>query len=99
MRLRLSRAARQDLLEIARYIALDDPVAARRWVRALRARVHKLARHPRAGRRVPELAHDELREVLADNYRIIYLIRAKELVVLRFLEGHRKLQLDPDDGA
>jgi plasmid stabilization system protein ParE len=39
LRVRWSLRARKDLLEIGRYIAMDDPQAARRWVERLRSTV------------------------------------------------------------
>ena len=94
MRLRWTQRARRDLLAIGRYIARDDPVAARRWVDRLRARARAAARRPLAGRVVPEFERTDLREVLLGNYRVVYRVRPKEVHVLTVFEGHRLLHAD-----
>ena len=90
-RVRWTLRAQSDLLEIARFIARDNPEAARRWVAMLRKRVRAAARMPRAGRRVPELGRDDVREVVVRSYRIVYQISPDCIVVLVVFEGHRQL--------
>jgi toxin ParE1/3/4 len=99
VKLRWSARAVTDLIEIADYIALDDNVAARRWVSRLRERARKATAMPGAGRTVPELERDDIREVFAGTYRIIYRIEPRELVVMTVVEGHRLLadRIDPDE--
>jgi toxin ParE1/3/4 len=48
-----SAGALADLREIADYIALDKPDAARRWAKVLAAMAEQAAALPFAGRRVP----------------------------------------------
>jgi plasmid stabilization system protein ParE len=91
MKLRWSERARQDLVAIGRYIARDDRAAARRWVDQLRERARAAADAPRAGRRVPEIGRDDIREVLLRSYRIVYAVREGEIRVLTVFEGHRTL--------
>ena len=91
MKLRWTKRARGDLIEIGRYIARDKPEAARRWIERLRQRARAVTKQPLAGRRVPELGRDELREVLVGNYRIVYEIHPSEIRVLTVFEGHRSL--------
>lgn len=81
--------------EIAQYIAADRPEAARGWVRALFARAATLRDHPRRGRRVPEIGRDEIREVLHGEYRVVYRIEPKLVVVLTVRHGRR--QWDPEE--
>ena len=99
MKLRWSARSLTDLIEIADYIALDDLDAARRWVTRLRDRARKAAAMPGAGRKVPELDRDDIREVFAGTYRIIYRIDHRELVVVTVVEGHQLLpeKIDPDE--
>jgi toxin ParE1/3/4 len=89
-RLRWTLRAQNDLLEIARFIARDNPEAARRWVAMLRKRARAAARMPRAGRRVSELGRDDVREVVVRHYRIVYQLAPHSLVVLVVFEGHRQ---------
>lgn len=76
--------------EIAGYIAADRPAAAERWVRDLFARVGALRQQPRRGRKVPELGRDDVREVLFGEYRVIYRLDPKRLVVLTVRHGRRR---------
>jgi toxin ParE1/3/4 len=88
MTLRWTDHARRDLLAIGRYIARDNPIAARQWVERLRAR--QAANMPLAGRVVPELQRDNVREVLLGTYRIVYLSNASGKMLLmssRFSRG------------
>jgi toxin ParE1/3/4 len=89
-RLRWTLRAQSYLLEIARFIARDNPEAARRWVAVLRKRARAAARMPRAGRRVPELGRDDVREVLVRRYRIVYQLSPDGIVVLVVFESHRQ---------
>jgi plasmid stabilization system protein ParE len=54
--------ATADLEEIGQYIALDDPVAAERWVEVLLATAQRAGELPFSGRRVPELGRDDIRD-------------------------------------
>ena len=82
-----------DLLEIAAYIAEDDPVAALAWVEKLVARAERVGVNPRAGRIVPELRDPSVREVIQGNYRIVYRIDRARILVLVIFEAHRRLPL------
>ena len=89
MKLRWTRRSRRDLVDIARYIERDKPEAARRWVARLRQRARAVAELPESGRRVPETARVDVREVLARSYRIVYLTDAETVWILTVFEGHR----------
>jgi len=51
-----------------------------------------LARFPRLGRKVPEFDDDDIRELLAYSYRIIYSVQEMEVVVSAVIHGKRILQ-------
>lgn len=86
-----TRRAVEDLDTVGQYIAADDPEAARRWVLELMATAKRASRVPLAGRRVPELARDDIREVLLRSYRIVYRVTDERVDVLTVFEGHRRL--------
>ena len=92
MRLRWTLRARRDLDEIGTYISRDSPAAARRWIERLRDRARKAAQAPGAGRAVPEIEREEIREVLLGSYRILYRLRRDGIEVLTVFEGHRLLR-------
>ena len=84
----------EDLRAIGRYIAEDDPRAARQWVERLRQRATEAAATPKAGRRVPEVEREDIREVLLRSYRIVYRVVRDGIEVLTVFEGHRLLPGD-----
>lgn len=94
MKLRWSQRAQDDLVEIALFIAEDNPAAARAWVKRLRERARQASASPLAGRYVPERRREHIREVFLKSYRVIYRIQGAEVVVLTVLEGHRLLRPD-----
>jgi toxin ParE1/3/4 len=91
MKVRWTSRANRDVVEIGDYIAADDVDAAIRWLERLLERVKQASRMPRAGRVVPELGRDDIREVIYGAYRVIYRVELKALVVLAVFEGHRRL--------
>jgi plasmid stabilization system protein ParE len=91
MRLRWTRRAKDDLLSIGRFIARDPPVAARAFVAKLQARARRVAASPRTGRAVPELRREDVREVIAGNYRIVQRVTRVSVEVLTGFEGHHLL--------
>lgn len=92
--LRWTARARNDLLDIAEYIARDNQSVARAWVDRLRARARLAADNPLAGRVVPEFGREDIREVFVRSYRIVYRVRDKAIDVLTMFEGHRLLDVD-----
>jgi plasmid stabilization system protein ParE len=96
MKVKLSQRAQADLRRIAGRIARDNPRAAEHWVRRIRDRVRLAGRSPGLGRRVPELDRDDVREAVVGNYRLVYVIRAKHVVIQTIFEGHMLLpEVDP----
>ena len=85
----LSPEAADDLVAIAQYIAKDNAVAAQLWIERLVSKARQAARHPLAGRVVPEWRDPAIREVFLRTYRIVYEVQAKRIIVLTIFEGHR----------
>jgi plasmid stabilization system protein ParE len=94
---RWTERALSDLMAIGDYIAESRPAAARLWVERLRQVAVSAAAAPQAGRVVPELARDDVREVFLRSYRIVYRLSDNGIVVLTVFEGHRLFHnVDPD---
>ena len=74
-------SALADLEQIVRYIASEDPEAARRFGLSLISRVEEAARFPRKGRIVPEENRETLREIIFAPYRIVCEISDRERVL------------------
>ncbi|MGC2449680.1 MAG: type II toxin-antitoxin system RelE/ParE family toxin [Candidatus Sulfotelmatobacter sp.] len=87
-----SRRALQDLEVIAEYIAADSPTYAGIVVKKVVNQVKTLARFPRAGRKVPEFDDENIRELFAYSYRIIYRLQEEEVVIAAVIHGKRILQ-------
>lgn len=66
--------ALQNLLEVAQYIQADNPAAAKKFVKKIKTKVSRLCQFPNSGRIVPEYPASGLREVIVDDYRIIYRV-------------------------
>ncbi len=81
--------ALQDLKEIGRYIAEDDPAAAYRVLTKIEASANSLQRHPQLGRpgRVPKT-----RELVVPSlpYIIPYYLKQKEVRILAVMHTSRK---------
>jgi plasmid stabilization system protein ParE len=71
--------------------ALDDRRAARRLEERIARRLQGLKSTPRAGRRVPELDMDDLREVIVPPFRIVYRVERTEIRVLAVVHMGREL--------
>ncbi len=92
MKLFWTETAKQDLIKIRQYISADNPTAAKRWIDRLRQRVRNSLHAPLAGRMVPEIAREDIRELIEGNYRIVYRVLDDRIVVLTVFEGHQLLK-------
>ncbi|MEN8245402.1 MAG: type II toxin-antitoxin system RelE/ParE family toxin [Thermodesulfobacteriota bacterium] len=92
MKLFWTETAKQDLMAIRQYISADNPTAAKRWINRLRQRARHSRHAPLAGRMLPELAREDILELIEGNYRIVYQVFDDRIVVLTVFEGHQLLQ-------
>ena len=76
------------------YISRDSKIYAARYVKALIHSTRKLEQVPRCGRVVPELQDPELREVIYNNYRIVYRIVGEndDVEILAVIHGARDMK-------
>ena len=92
MRLRVTRLAQSDVDQIHDQIAIDKPLAARRWVQNTRAQFKFLARNPGMGQ-----VRDELRPALRSfshgNYVVFFRVQAEALEIVRVVHGRRDVNL------
>nr|WP_314122930.1 type II toxin-antitoxin system RelE/ParE family toxin [uncultured Brevundimonas sp.] len=85
MRVRLADAALRDLSAIEGHLALDNPNAAKRLVRALFERCETLAQNPR---RYPEAGVADLRKRAEGAYLIFYRV-TDDVEIVRILHAAR----------
>lgn len=89
-RLNFSALARDDLLEIARHIARDNPQRAQSFVDELRTRCTQLAKNPGLGIAKPEYA-EGLRMFPHERYLIFFSISDQGILIERVLHSARNL--------
>jgi toxin ParE1/3/4 len=87
-----SPRALADVEAIASYIASDSPFYAGSVVRRIIEFTRTLEKFPFAGRTVPEFEDENLRELIAYSYRIIYRVEAAEVIVAAVIHGKRNLE-------
>lgn len=81
----------QDLLAIKEFISLDSPDRAETWIGELYTSGENLVTFPQRGRIVPEFNQENIRELLIENYRLVYRVKANSIEILTIFEGHRRL--------
>ena len=86
-----SEDAKADLLDIAEFIARDNPIAAREWVDAVRQRCHLLSQHPLMGESRPGFGVAGCRSVSVGLYVIFFRPSASGVEIARILHGSRDL--------
>ena len=85
-RLRYSAESKDDLKQIARFIAKDKPAAARQWAAKLREKCRLAAKHPEVGDKRPELG-EGIRSTYLGSY-VIFFRRSKGYVdIVRVIRG------------
>jgi toxin ParE1/3/4 len=89
---RFSSEAEADLLDIAAFIAQDNPVAAREWLTAVRDRCNLLAQHPLSGELRQGFGVAGCRSVTVGVYVIFFRPRGKGVEIARILHGSRDLR-------
>lgn len=81
-----------DLDEIAEYIALDNPGAARQLVQKIFAKTGRLEEFPESGRKPPELKKTRYKEIIVDPCRIFYRTEQDKVYILYVMRSERQLR-------
>jgi len=84
--------ALSDLTAIGEYFDRTSPQYASVIVEKLYTSVERLTEHSKMGRQVPEVEHESLRELIAENYRVIYQLREEENEVITVLHSRQDLR-------
>jgi addiction module RelE/StbE family toxin len=85
----------EDLRALRDYIGRDSDFYAADMVEQMVLSVEKLLQFPRMGRVVPETQDESIRELLHQNYRIIYRITGERIEILTIIHGSRDLTNRP----
>jgi len=87
-----SPTALDDVEAIAEYINRDSPAYTRAVVNKILDTTRMLEAFPNAGRIVPELDDEKIREHFVYSYRIIYRIQNNEVLIIAVVHGRRLLE-------
>jgi toxin ParE1/3/4 len=90
-----SRYAENDLLEIIDYYYNNNTKYANNIFSNIEVKIKGLNVYPERGRIVPELEKQSIvdyRELIEDNYRIIYSIQNKEVTVHSIIDARRNFE-------
>jgi toxin ParE1/3/4 len=90
-----AESASDDLSEIASYIAKDSEFYAAAVVRELIEAARSLDVFAHRGRMVPEFRDPSVRELLVQDYRLVYQVTETAVHVLRIVHGARRLPAVP----
>jgi addiction module RelE/StbE family toxin len=82
----------EDLEAIANYIAQDSPAYASVVLKNILHQTRTIARFPHSSRKVPEFDDEDIREVPAYSYRIIYRLEQNDVIITAVIHGKRMLQ-------
>ena len=81
--------ALSDLDAIADYIALENPVAAKRLVRRVFKHVDQLRDHPKSGSKPSELEDWSYRQIIEPPCRIFYRFDEKQVFILHVMRSEQ----------
>lgn len=87
-----TNAAWADLESVTDFISRDSPYYAAAFVRETRDAARSLGFLANRGRVVPEVRDKSIREIIVQNYRMIYRVEKSRVAILAFIHGARILR-------
>ena len=92
MQIKWTELALDDLVAIQSYISKDSILYAKQFIEQIFNAANHLKDFPEIGRRVPEAGErKDVRELIFQGYRIIYLMRTNNIFVITVIHGSRNL--------
>ena len=91
----VSKSAQNDLREIIKYIATNNPMNAQNVLNKIEAKINSLEQFPERGAYVPELLNHNIkdyRQLLEAPWRIIYKIDNDIVNILIIIDSRRNTQ-------
>ncbi|MBR9906925.1 MAG: type II toxin-antitoxin system RelE/ParE family toxin [Gammaproteobacteria bacterium] len=85
--------AKNDLVGLADYIALNNPKAAAKLVNSVIKRISTLTLFPESGRSAPELPSLPIRELIVPPCRIFYKVADQRVYILHIMREEQQLRL------
>jgi addiction module RelE/StbE family toxin len=80
-----------DLESIRDYIARDSEFYATSFIEKIISSMEKLIDFPKIGRVIPEASNHNLRELIFQNYRIMYRIYHDTIQIIAIIRGSRDM--------
>jgi len=93
VRIEWTERSLEDLNEIHDYIARDSKNYAHLFVKKIYETVQKLKDFPNIGRVVPEVNNPSVREIIFQNYRIVYRNLDNYVEIITVIHGSRLLRI------
>ncbi|MDP4652206.1 MAG: type II toxin-antitoxin system RelE/ParE family toxin [Haliea sp.] len=84
--------ALSDLNEIAEYIAVENPPAARALVQRVFSAVERLEKHPASGKFPAELENSRYRDLVCGPCRVFYRHSKRQVLILYVMRSERELR-------
>jgi toxin ParE1/3/4 len=97
MRIRYTASARADLKAIEAHIARDSAAYAKRLVQNICTAAKQLTSFPGLGSVVEDWGRDDLRELVVGNYRIIYRLYRRQIMIRTVIHAARMLPEQPEE--
>ncbi len=93
VRIEWTERSLEDLNEIHDYIARDSGNYANLFVKKIYETIQKLKDFPKIGRKVPEVNNPSIREIIFQNYRIVYRNMDVYVEIITVIHGSHLLRL------
>ncbi len=88
-----SEAAKNDLRGIIEYVTQDSLQYAEYLYERILESIDNLKSFPNMGRQVPELKNPKIRELILQNYRIVYQYFEDKIEIITIFHGKRLLRI------
>ena len=93
VKIKWSDAAKSDLKGIFDYLSHDSPQYAEYLFERIFESIGNLKNFPEMGRRVPELKDPNMRELILQNYRIVYQYIENSIEIITIFHSKRLLRI------
>jgi toxin ParE1/3/4 len=91
-KIRWAPRAALNLEEICNYISRDSEYYASLFAKKIISIVKNIPQFPKSGRIVPEYKDDNLREIIYQNYRIVYRLKDDIVEIVAICHGAKPLE-------
>lgn len=99
MRVVWTELAFAQLDEATAFVAADSPRTADRWLHMILEVAGQLSESPHSGRVVPEVAREDVRELIFSPYRLVYRRGSDAVYVTMVLHERRNVEPEDVDGG